>query len=87
LADTGLRSQIHSKKSKGKPMSEAISPANGRKSKIRAFVGQVFARQKGPMGLVVTTTGLPEAAVQIELTNLNDNTKLVIRLLEMTVTA
>jgi transposase, IS5 family len=43
LADNGLRSQIHRKKPKGKPMPEAISRANGRKSTVRAFVEHVFA--------------------------------------------
>ena len=45
----GLRSQIHRKKPKGKPMPEAIARANGKKSKVRAFVEHVFARQKGPI--------------------------------------
>jgi len=58
LADNGLRSQIHRKKPEGKPMPEAMARANGKKSKVRALVEHVFARQKGPMDLVVRTIGL-----------------------------
>jgi transposase, IS5 family len=50
LEDSGLRSQIHRKKPKGKPMPEAIAKANGKKSKVRAFIEHVFARQKGAYG-------------------------------------
>ncbi len=44
--------------------------ANGRKSKVRSAVEHVFARQKGPMGLVVRTVGLARARVKIGLCNL-----------------
>ena len=75
LENSGLRSQIHRKKPKGKPMPEAISKANGRKSKVRAFVEHVFAREKGPMGLVIRTIGLARAKVKIGLANLTYNMK------------
>jgi IS5 family transposase len=87
LADNGLRSQIHRKKPKGKAMPEAISRANGKKSKVRAFVEHVFARQKGPMGLVVRTIGLARAKVKIGLANLTYNMKRAIWLTEMIATA
>ena len=87
LADNGLRSQIHRKKPKGKPMPEAISRANGKKSKVRAFVEHVFARQKGPMGLVVRTIGLARARVKIGLANLTYNMKRAIWLTRATATA
>ncbi len=70
LADHGLRSRIHRKKPKGKPMPAHIARANGRKSKVRAAVEHVFAHQKGPMGLVVRTIGLARARVKIGLANL-----------------
>src|SRR5262249_53876127 len=54
-ARNGLRSKTHRKKPKGKPMPEAIASANGKKSKVRAGVEHVFARQKGPMALVIRT--------------------------------
>jgi hypothetical protein len=45
LAGNGLRSQIHRKKPLGKPMPVNISRANGAKSKVRAAVEHVFARE------------------------------------------
>ena len=73
LEDSGLRSQIHRKKPKGKPMPEAVAKANGKKSKVRAFVEHVFAREKGPMGLVIRTIGMARAKVKIGLANLTYN--------------
>jgi transposase, IS5 family len=66
----GFKSQIHRKKSKGKPMPRRIFRANGAKSEVRARVEHVFARQKGPMALVVRTIGLARAKVKIGLANL-----------------
>ena len=60
------------KKPKGKPMPEAVARANARKSRIRG-VEHVFARQKGPMGLVIRTIGLARAKVKIGLANLTYN--------------
>src|SRR3712207_4019828 len=75
LADNGLRSRIHRKKPKGKPMPANVARANGRKSKVRAAVEHVFAHEKGPMGLVVRTIGLARARVKIGLANLVFNMK------------
>jgi len=50
-----------------------LSRANGAKSKVRAAVEHVFARQKGPMGLVVRTIGIARATVKIGLANLTYN--------------
>ena len=47
-----------------------VARANGIKSKVRAAVEHVFARQKGPMALVVRTIGLARASVKIGLANL-----------------
>lgn len=75
LADHGLRSRLHRKKPKGKPMPAHVARANGRKSKVRAAVEHVFAHEKGPMGLVVRTIGLARARVKIGLANLVYNRK------------
>ena len=83
----GLRSQIHRKKPKGKPMPEAIARANGKKSKVRAFVEHVFARQKGPMALVIRTIGLTRATMKIGLANLAYNMKRMLWLTSRPVTA
>jgi transposase, IS5 family len=75
LANHALRSQIHRKKPKGKPMPRHTARANGRKSKVRAAVEHVFARQKGPMGLFIRTIGLARATTKIGLANLVYNMK------------
>ena len=75
LAENGLRSQIHRKKPQGKPMPEAVARANGKKSKVRAYVEHVFAQQKGTMVLVIRTIGLARATVKIGLANLTYNMK------------
>jgi IS5 family transposase len=87
LARNGLRSQIHRKKPKGKPMPEAIARANGKKSKVRAGVEHVFARQKGPMALVIRTIGLARATTKIGLVNLTYNMKRMIWLTDRLATA
>jgi hypothetical protein len=56
-------------------MPEAMARANGKKSKVRTLVEHVFARQKGPMDLVVRTIGLARATVKIGLANLTYNMK------------
>jgi hypothetical protein len=54
-------------------MARNIARANGETSKVRAALEHVFARQKGPMGLVVRTIGLARARMKIGLANLIDN--------------
>ena len=73
LAQRGFVSHIHRKKPPGRPMPVNVSRANGAKSKVRSAVEHVFARQKGPMGLVVRTVGLARATVKIGLANLAYN--------------
>jgi transposase, IS5 family len=66
LAGRPLRSQIHRKKPKGKPMPRPTA----RKSAVRAAVEHVFARHKGPMGLFIRTIGIARARTKIGLANL-----------------
>jgi IS5 family transposase len=73
LEKNGYRSDIHHKKPKGRPMSEAMARANGRRSKIRAFVEHVFAQQKSRMGLFVRTIGIARARTKIGMANLAYN--------------
>ena len=84
LANNGLRSQIHRKKPKGKPMPRRTARANGRKSAVRAAVEHVFARQKGPMGLYIRTIGLARARTKIGLANLVYNMKRLVWLTALT---
>ena len=73
LERNGYVSDIHQKKPKGRPMSEVTSRANGRRSKIRAFVEHVFAQQKSRMGLFVRTIGIARARTKIGMANLAYN--------------
>jgi len=50
-----------------------VARPNGAKSKVRTAAEHVFARQKGPMALVVRTIGIARATVKIVLANLVDN--------------
>ena len=75
LTDRGLVSRIHRKKPKGRAMAERTRRANARRSAIRSAVEHVFARQKGPMALVVRTIGSARAHVKIGLANLAFNMK------------
>jgi IS5 family transposase len=87
LANNGLRSQIHRKKPKGKPMARRTARANGRKSAVRAAVEHVFARQKGPMGLYIRTIGLARARTKIGMANLVYNMKRIVWLTVQTAPA
>jgi IS5 family transposase len=87
LANNGLRSQIHRKKPKGRPMPRRTARANGRKSVVRAAVEHVFARQKGPMGLYIRTIGLARARTKIGLANLVYNMKRMVWLTAQTAPA
>jgi len=69
----GLASDIHQKKPKGKPMPEAMSKANARRSKLRAAVEHVFARQKDKMKLFVRTIGMARATLKIGMANIAYN--------------
>lgn len=73
LAARGLVSRIHRKKPPGRPMAARTRRANARKSAVRSAVEHVFARQKGPMALVVRTIGIARARVKIGLANLAYN--------------
>lgn len=70
LAERGLVSRIHRKKPKGRPMAARTRRANARKSAVRSAVEHVFARQKGPMTLVVRTMGIARAQMKIRLASL-----------------
>ena len=73
LKNNGLKSDIHQRKPKGKPMPETTSRANGRRSKIRSAVEHVFARQKDKMKLFIRTIGIGRAKVKIGMANIAYN--------------
>lgn len=70
LEKHGFRSQIHHRKPTGRPMAPHIRRGNAGRSKVRAAVEHVFARQKGGMGLFVRTVGVARAKVKIGMANL-----------------
>ena len=73
LKKNGFVSHIHTKKPKGRDMSERAKAANTRRSKIRSFVEHPFARIKHVMGLTVRTIGIARATTKIGMANLAYN--------------
>jgi transposase, IS5 family len=73
MEGNGLTSDIHQKKPKGKPMPQAMSKANARRSKVRAAVEHVFAQQKDKMKLFVRTIGIARATLKIGIANITYN--------------
>src|SRR5215213_9064278 len=62
LAEKGLRSRIHRRASRGKPLSQRAQEANRTRSKVRARVEHVFGHQHTSMGgKIVRTIGLIRA--------------------------
>lgn len=73
LADIGKTSQIHRRKSKGKPMPKRTARANAKKSKVRARDEHVFAHQKDRMNLAIRSIGIKRAAATIIMANIACN--------------
>ena len=73
LEKRGLKSRIHRRKPKGRPMAKQTRKANARKSAVRARVEHVFAGQKDRYGLFIRTIGLARAGAKITLANLACN--------------
>ena len=73
LKRQGRVSRIHRRKPRGKPMPERTAKANAAKSKVRARVEHVFARQKDQMRLFIRTIGIKRAEAKIVLANLAYN--------------
>ena len=68
-----LKSRIHRRKPKGRPMSEHMARANAAKSAIRAKVEHIFAHQKNRYGLFIRTIGIARAEAKLTLANLAYN--------------
>jgi IS5 family transposase len=73
LKSNMLKSRIHRRKPKGRPMPKNMARANAAKSAIRARVEHVFAHQKGRYGLFIRTIGLARAQTKLTLANLAYN--------------
>src|SRR5487761_2028701 len=70
-----LKSMIHFRKPKGKPMDRRHQCANAARSKVRSAVEHVFATQKSRMALCVRTIGIERARMKIGMANLAYNFK------------
>ena len=67
----GLRSRIHKRGRRNRPLSEAELTANTAKSKVRARIEHVFgAQENAPGGRLVRTIGIMRAKIKIGLQNL-----------------
>ena len=70
-----LKSMIHFRKPKGRPMDRRHQRANAARSKVRSAVEHVFAMQKSRMTLFVRTIGIERARMKIGMANLAYNFK------------
>ncbi len=74
LAERDLKSQIHRRGSRGKPLTARQEAANKTRSKVRARVEHVFGNQHNSMGgKLVRTIGIVRATVKIGMQNLAYN--------------
>jgi len=71
LKARGFRSRIHKRGRRNRPLSDAETEANSRKSKVRARIEHVFgAQENAPGGRLVRTIGIVRAKIKIGLQNL-----------------
>jgi transposase, IS5 family len=74
LKARGFRSRIHKRGRRNRPLSDAETEANSRKSKVRARIEHVFgAQENAPGGRLVRTIGIVRAKIKIGLQNLAYN--------------
>jgi transposase, IS5 family len=81
LADRGLRSRIHRKAHRNRPLSKREQQGNRTRSKIRARVEHVFGAQANDMGgTLVRSIGIGRAKARIGLKNLAYNMRRAVHL-------
>jgi IS5 family transposase len=81
LEEKGLKSRIHRKGHRGKPLSEREKRGNKTRSKVRARVEHVFGAQSNDMGgTLVRGIGLVRARARIGLKNLVYNMRRLVQL-------
>lgn len=80
----GLKSRIHRRGARSRPLSEAQTAANTVRSKIRARVEHVFGHQENAMGgKIVRTIGMARAKFKIGMMNLGYNISRLVQLERM----
>lgn len=88
LAEQGLKSRIHRKGRRGRPLGEREQQGNRTRSKVRARVEHVFGAQANDMGgTLVRTIGLVRAKARIGLKNLAYNMRRLVQLERITTAA
>ena len=81
LSEKGLKSRIHRKGHRNKPLSKRVMQANKTRSKVRARVEHVFGAQSNDMGgTLVRSIGLARAKARIGLKNLTYNMRRLVQL-------
>ncbi len=81
LKEKGLKSQIHRKGHRNKPLTEREMQGNKARSKVRARVEHVFGAQSNDMGgTLVRSMGLARAKARIGLKNLTYNMRRLVQL-------
>ena len=81
LRGRGLKSRIHRRGARNRPLTEAQMAANTMRSKVRARVEHVFGHQENSMGRkVVRTIGMARAKFKIGMMNLGYNISRLVQL-------
>ena len=81
LADKGLKSRIHRKASRARPLTEREKRGNKTRSRVRSRVEHIFGDQENAMGgTLVRTIGLARAKTKIGLKNLAYNMRGLVQL-------
>ena len=81
LKEKGLKSRIHRKGDRNKPLAEREKRGNKTRSKVRARVEHVFGAQSNDMGgTLVRSIGLVRAKARIGLKNLTYNMRRLVQL-------
>ena len=88
LKKKGLRSQIHRKGRRNKPLSEREKQGNKTRSSVRVRVEHIFGAQSNDMGgTLVRSIGLVRATARIGLKNLAYNMRRLVQLERLAATA
>ena len=81
LAAKGLKSRIHRRAARNRPLSPTQETANTTRSRVRARVEHVFGHQENSMGRkIVRTIGMARARFKIGMMNLGYNMRRLVQL-------
>lgn len=76
----GFASNVHRRKTAGKPMPTHIRRGNATRSKHRAPIEHVFAYQKAVMGMTIRTIGIARARTKIGMANIVYNMRRLVQI-------